>query len=171
MTEAKSRGNHGRLWVSIALVVLAAVFAVFAAQTVGKASRAGGNDFTSYLLASRALWQGENPYTTATAFPFIYPLFLCVVLAPFTWLPYPVSAALWYVLSAGALIGTLTLTVHLHGPRGRPDALIATLAIVALCSAGTVQNNLLNGQINFLVLAICLLFAWCYLEGPCGAPA
>ena len=58
----------GRAWLVVVVAGLALVVIVCAAQAVGSAARPYGNDFTSYLIASRAFWSGANPYLAETLF-------------------------------------------------------------------------------------------------------
>jgi alpha-1,2-mannosyltransferase len=151
------------VWAAAAAVLLTALCAVLAVQTASRAARADGNDFTSYLLATRALWNGENPYTVPTPFPFIYPLFLCVLLAPLASAPYAASVALWYAANVAAIGLALTMTLRLSG--AEPRRMVVVLAVVCLLMGGVLQDNLLNGQVNPIVLGLCVVFAWCHLDG------
>lgn len=78
-------------------------------------------DFGAYYLAARALSNGESPFDAQVAArlaagegithhsPYIYPPLLALVLRPLAVLPYAVAAAVWFVLSAGALLAALWL--------------------------------------------------------------
>jgi len=139
--------------------------AIFAAQAWTRAMRASGNDLTTYLAAARAFWDGLNPYLVNAPFPFIYPLFLCVAIWPFALLPYGVAVGAWYLLAVLALASATAPLRTLA--RAVPDSrqwLVAT-AIVALAFADVLQNNLVNGQVNPVVLALCVAFAWLHARG------
>ena len=120
---------------------------VLGAQTWHKAFRPGGNDLTSYLLSARALWDGQSPYGLDTPFPYIYPLFLAFVLGPLALLPYGAAVIGWFAASVAALGVVLRRTAG--------SALAAAAAVVV--TFNVVQNNLLNGQVNFFVVLCCLM--------------
>jgi uncharacterized integral membrane protein len=137
--------------IALALLVL-----VFAVQTWRKAHRPDGNDLTSYLAASRALLEGTNPYEVATPFPYIYPLFSALMLIPLTAVPYYAAVLLWFALSVAALAWVLAWVARQEKSDGRGRDAVPIAAIVLILLAETVQNNLLNGQVNFVVLAFCI---------------
>jgi alpha-1,2-mannosyltransferase len=144
----------------LAVVALALLGAIFAAQTWGRAMRANGNDLTTYLTAARAFWEGGNPYLVDAAFPFIYPLFLCVAIWPLALLPYGIAVAAWYLLAAVALASTTGLLRTLDRAAQESQRWLIATAVVALALADVLQNNLVNGQVNPIVLALCVAFAW-----------
>ncbi len=82
------KDSSGDKSTKISLGLVAAVVIFLLVQTLGRANRVEGYDFTSYLLASRAFWHGLNPYLVSTDFPFIYPLPVCVLVYPLTLIPY-----------------------------------------------------------------------------------
>jgi hypothetical protein len=140
------------VWVWAALLC-----AVLFAQTHVRASRPDGIDFTSYLLSARALLHGNSPYLLATPFPYLYPATLAFLLIPLTFVPPVVALALWFALSAVA--GTWSIRRVLLAARPeleqRPDDVALFLAIFFTFFFTIVQSNLRNGQVNFLVLALC----------------
>lgn len=126
--------------------------------------RPDGNDFTSYLLASRTLWSGANAYATVTPFPYIYPLFLCVALWPLAHVPYGLAVASWYALSVAAL----GVSVSLARPAetgAHPGRWIAAATAVCVALVEVLQNNFVNGQVNTLVLVLSMGFAWLWIKG------
>jgi alpha-1,2-mannosyltransferase len=155
-TRAESAGR------SAAIAVLVLLIAVLAYQTWLRFSEA--LDFNIYLVAARAFWKGENPYAIGTAAPFIYPLFLCFVLWPLLHIPLGLAAVVWFVLSLLALATAAGLTLRISGPINVNRAVVAA-AIVFVLLAEVLQNNFRNGQVNFLVLAATLGFAWCWSRG------
>ena len=121
---------------------------VLAVQTWHKAFRPGGNDLTSYLLSARALGEGHSPYGLQTAFPYLYPLFLAFALIPLAALPYGVAVASWFaasVASLGAILRRLASGSEL------------AIAAAVLVTLNIIQNNLLNGQVNLVVVLCCVL--------------
>lgn len=130
----------------------------------GKAYRENGYDFTSYLLSSEAIFAGTNPYQTGSPFPFIYPLFLCVVLSPLTLLPYWLSNAVWFILNATALYLSILVLLKLYADSLSYRDFTALFVVPFLILTNVIQNNLLNGQINFIVLLFCVLFLKYYID-------
>ena len=122
--------------------------AVLGAQTWHKAFRPGGNDLTSYLLSARALWDGQSPYGLDTPFPYIYPLFLAFVIIPLAMLPYGAAVIGWFTASVAAL-GVVLRRSAFGSELAPAAAVIVTFSII--------QNNLLNGQVNFFVVLCCVL--------------
>ena len=139
-------------------------------QTLHKASRPQGSDLMAYLGAARALLAGQDPYVITGRFYYMYPLPLAVLTIPLTFLPWKVAVTLWFLASVAALMwgaGVLAEVAaeHLHlevGPRLDRWALGATLWFLLF---DPIQNDLVNGQINFPVLLMCLLFLRALLRG------
>lgn len=134
--------------------------AVLGAQTWHKAFRPGGNDLTSYLLSARALWDGQSPYGLDTPFPYIYPLFLAFAIVPLAILPYGAAVIGWFAASVAALgailLGPTKLGTSEGGRRWTAGSAVAASAAV-LVTFNVIQNNLLNGQVNFFVVLCCVL--------------
>jgi alpha-1,2-mannosyltransferase len=120
---------------------------ILGAQTWHKAFRVDGNDLTSYLLAARALWDGQSPYGLDTPFPYLYPLFLAFAIVPFALLPYGAAVIGWYAASVAAL------GLILREWASRNELAIAATVLVTF---NVIQNNLLNGQVNFFVVLCCV---------------
>ncbi len=137
---------------------------IYFIQMFGKAYRGNGYDFTSYLLSSEALLAGTNPYQTGSPFPFIYPLFLCVVLSPLTLFPYWLSNAVWFVLNVSALYFSIFMLLKMYADSLSYKQFTALFFIPFLILANIIQNNLLNGQVNFIVLLFCVLFLKYYVD-------
>src|SRR5580692_2596624 len=83
----------------IAMVVGGTVLLILLLQTLNRAGRPQGNDFTSYLLAADAFWHGRNPFLEVIPFPYIYPLTFCVLLYPFRFLPNDLAVVIWFLIS------------------------------------------------------------------------
>jgi alpha-1,2-mannosyltransferase len=132
---------------------------VLGAQTWHKAFRVDGNDLTSYLLSARALWDGQSPYGLDTPFPYIYPLFLAFVLIPLAALPYGAAVVGWFAASVAALAAVLVEAAFRRIPDGGRRSAELAIAGTVLITFNIIQNNLLNGQVNFFVLLCCVLAA------------
>jgi hypothetical protein len=125
-----------------------------------KAHRVHGNDFTMYLDAAETLIAGQNPYAMAGPLHYMYPLFLAAVLAPLTTVPRDVATIVWFLASVASLLGAARVTVGLARAGGiiRSDVPL-TVPLVALWFLlfDPIQSDLLNGQVNFPVLLLCML--------------
>lgn len=125
-----------------------------------KARRAHGNDLTLYLAAAEGLIAGRHPYGVGAIFPYNYPLFLAAVLAPLTAVPRDVATVMWFLVSVASLLVATRVTVGLAREGGivRPGVPL-TVPLVALWFLlfDPIQSNLLNGQVNFQVLLLCML--------------
>lgn len=154
-------GKHG-FFLSFSLSAL--ILLIYLLQMFEISLRVNGNDFTSYLLSSEALLHGKNPYDTVSPFPFIYPLFLCVALIPLTILPYWLSNLIWFALNLTALYASFFIILKLY-LRSLSFKEITALFIVPLfILVSVIQSNVLNGQVNFIVLFLCVLFLKYYTE-------
>ncbi len=158
-----SKVNFAVLLVTLVVVIL------FFIQMYGKANREGGYDFSSYLLSSKALLNGTNPYHTGSPYTFIYPLYLPVLLIPLALSPYWLANAVWFLINIGSLLTALACIVSVGRSSLSYDWLMykdkafLPIFIVFLLFLNTIQNNLLNGQVNFLVICLCSAFCYYYL--------
>ena len=120
-------------------------------------------DFGAYYIAARALASGESPFDSQAAArlaadagvqyhsPYIYPPLLALVLSPLAALPYRAAAAVWFILSAGALLASLRLLRPLVQLPGRTYGWVCA----AVFFLPPVHHTLQHGQItNFLLLMI-----------------
>lgn len=144
----------------IAMAALSVIALVFLIQTFGKAYRPQGFDLTGYLDSAAALMHGQNPYQTASPFPYLYPLTLAFLLIPLTVIPYWLAVFIWYVVSVVSLVLVAKVLGDLVCERynmrwGRWSYVL--LAGMSVALAPILQNNLLNGQVNFVVLLLCVL--------------
>jgi alpha-1,2-mannosyltransferase len=146
------RSSIGDLWL---LGVAAA--AVLFAQTWTRAHRAGGIDLNSYLEASRTVLHGGNPYASSTPFPYVYPMFLAFALIPLALLGPDVALPLWFAALTGALVWTTAAAVRTAYPSLQTRPLTPFLFVFFAVGFPVIQSNLRNGQVNFAVVALCLL--------------
>jgi hypothetical protein len=120
-------------------------------------------DFGAYYVAARALANGESPFDAQVATrlarlagvehhsPYIYPPLLALLLRPLAVLPFSAAAAVWFALSAGALLASLWLL--------RPHVQLPWRVYGWVCAAvfflPPVHHTLQHGQItHFLLLMI-----------------
>jgi hypothetical protein len=145
----------------LALTWGALLAAVLLWQTSVRASRPDGIDLTSYLISARALLHGATPYSLSTPFPYLYPPTLAFLLVPLTMAPPFVSLLIWFALSAGAALWAMqrvVVSVRPHLASRAPD-LALLLAVLCTFFFSIFQSNLRNGQVNFIVLALCVAAA------------
>jgi hypothetical protein len=145
-------------------IVCWAVMAVLLVQAFHNAYRLEGYDFTPRLEAAKALVGGSNPYALSTPFPLTYPMFICVLLIPLAWLPYWLSNFLWFALSAACLWFSTRFILEIYEPRLTRGNFKKIFVLCFLLSLNLVQNNFANGQVNFFVVALCVLSLKCLLE-------
>ena len=140
---------------------------ILALGVLHKAHRVNGNDFTMYLDAAQALIAGQNPYAMVGTLPYMYPLFLAAVLGPLTSVPRDVAIVVWFLASVASLLGAVWVIVGLARAAGviRPDVPL-TVPLVALWFLlfDPIQSDLLNGQVNFPILLLCVLSLRAYLR-------
>ena len=168
---------RARLARAVAVVVLVGLGLGFFMQMYARMARQGGNDLGARLAAARILVAGGNPYTLEMSQGHgPYPLTIDVLVIPLTWLPLGVAQSLWFLLSVGALVGSLLILDGLW--RRAPDGgstldvpFVVRLAVVAVVLFIPLQNHLRYGQLNLLLLGLCTLFLALHRRGrePSGA--
>lgn len=104
-------------------------------------------DFGNYYEAARALLEGRSPYSVHN---FDYPPLVALVLLPVAGLSLEVARWGWFVVSQLALLAAAWATWKAAGGDRRALAVVAAL----WCLAGTVQENLVLGQVHPLMLAL-----------------
>ncbi|MCX6554920.1 MAG: glycosyltransferase family 87 protein [Candidatus Aminicenantes bacterium] len=158
MEEIKTKAKLVR---NLSLFILGAIVLLLVVQMLGKVDRASGNDFTSYLSSSRALWQGGDPYKTESSFPYTYPLFLAFVLIPLSSLAEKPASLIWFALNACAFAYSCKVLINFLPQAWRDRArgnFWPLLLILSVLIFDVLQNHFLNGQVNLIVLALMILF-------------
>jgi hypothetical protein len=147
--------NRLRIFLALLLLIASVLFCIGAFK---RGYRPQGNDFTSYLTASKSLLNGTDPYQGMAHFPYLYPPLLAFLLIPLLFVPYSVAIFLWFVFNgvALALSGWLILKSSENESIRFPQ-----LGLALLLFAAPLQSNFLNGQVNSLVLLLCLAFFYC----------
>lgn len=113
-------------------------------------------DLTVYLRAAEAVVHHENIYTVENIrhWHYVYLPLLAILLTPFVSLPLGLIAALWYLLSAGALIGVFRGLQSLF-PK-HPNSFWIILCVLILSLPPTL-NTLVRGQLGAISLYLTLL--------------
>lgn len=145
--------------ISICMLILL----IFFVQMFHKASRPGGYDFTCFFLAAKAIAVGQSPYDINSVFNYIYPAFLSVCLIPLTFLPYTLANIVWFLFSTFCFF--YGVRIILKRERNNTNNYIIVVSVAFLVFLNIIQNNLLNGQVNMIVLLLCLLFFDNYIDG------
>jgi Glycosyltransferase family 87 len=137
----------------LAVAWAAVIGAVLFAQTWTRAQRPGGIDLTSYLLSADVLRHGGSPYLLPTPFPYRYPATLAFLLIPLTFVSASVALVTWFALNAMAAVWSIRSLARAKVPDTSDT--VVFLAVFFTLFFTIVQSNLRNGQVNFLVLALC----------------
>ena len=168
------RWRRSRL-VQIAVAVGAGtILLICLYQTFQRAYRPGGYDVHCFLATARAVRAGANPYLLKLPIPYNYPLFACTTAVPLTFLPESMVHAGWFLATLAAWVCAAGLLVRRLPPFGvrvwRPEWWLP-LGFASLLLFGPIQNHLLNGQTDALVLLLSVLFWIDWHEGRGGRAA
>lgn len=155
-------------WARVGAVVLWAIsVTILLLGALHKTHRLNGNDFTMYLQAAAALFAGKSPYSMSGAMHYMYPLFLAAVLGPLATVPRDLATTVWFLASIASAVGAARVMVGLARASGVIRADLPTIVpLVAFWFLlwDPIQNDLLNGQVNFPVLLLCVLSLGASLE-------
>jgi hypothetical protein len=152
--RAKALAERNVKRLRLALAWAAVMCAVLFAQTWTRAQRPGGIDLTSYLLSADVVRHGGSPYLLPTPFPYLYPATLAFLLIPLTFVPAIVSLGFWFSLNAAAAVWSIRTLVA--AKMSDTSDTVVFLAVFFSLFFTVVQSNLRNGQVNFVVLALCV---------------
>ena len=145
--------------ISVSFLII--IFSILFIQTL---HRYDNNDFTSYLLSSKALLSGSNPYTTGSPFPYIYPLTFAFFLIPFSTIPELFTQILWFIFNVWMLYYSALFLMKIEN-NFLAEHKYSVLAITAVILLNFIQNNLVNAQVNILIIFLCIQFFIFYKEG------
>jgi hypothetical protein len=122
-------------------------------------------DFAGYLIASRLFIEGGSAYGASVeaykniaaelrlgdfGFPFLYPPFTAVLVAPFTFMPPRIAAWLWGLASGTATIVSVELL--LGDRRFRPSYFLVWIVVLLFVP---ILSNIYTGQVSgFLLLLV-----------------
>lgn len=151
-------------WLSIGLILLLILAAVFALWNIASTTDFGESDFMIYWAAAYLVSNGENPYdldlirAVQQAQPHTKPEvttiawnppFLFLFLLPFAWLPFIPAKFAWLITS---ILLVITAALMLADIYLRPASSSVRLAFLTLAAAfPAVITGLYMGQVTFLV--------------------
>ena len=145
---------HKKYLELISVCLLIIIFSILFIQTL---HRYDSNDFTSYLLSSKALLSGSNPYITGSPFSYIYPLTFAFFLIPFTALPELITQIVWFIFNVWILYYSALFLMKMEN-NFLLEYKYSVLAITAVILLNFIQNNLVNAQVNILIVFLCIQF-------------
>ena len=177
-----SLGGRGGAIVAFAAIVVVYLLLVYGAYQTFTSQVPGGNDFYPRWRGTRALLlDGQDPYSEEVTLQiqkdmygrparddedqvaFAYPLYVSLLILPFSLLRYPLAQAFW--LSALILTALATLIVVLRTLDWNPHpAGLIGLALWSVLFYPTARSVIL-GQISIVVLALVALALWAMKSG------
>jgi hypothetical protein len=169
-------GGIAALIVAIYLLLAYGAYAAFTSQIPG------GNDFYPRWRGTRALvLEGRDPYSDEVTLEiqkamygrparededqvaFAYPLYVSLLIFPFSLLPYPVAQAFWISTLVLALLAALVLILRTAGWVPSPPQLVG-LALWSVFFYPSARSLVL-GQLSILVFALLALSLWATRRG------
>jgi len=166
----------------VALIMAVYLFLSYGAYTAFTSQIPGGNDFYPRWRGSRAfILEGRDPYSDEVTseiqrgmygrlarededqVTFAYPLYVTLLILPFSLLPYPVAQAFWISTLILALLAALVLILRTLGWVPLPPQLVglALWSVLFYPSA----RSLVLGQLTIIVLALLALSLWAMRSG------
>ena len=156
--EQARRFLFSRIGSVLIFALLIGVGVVFLLQMLRNAARESGYDFTAYLHAATVFLQGGNPYQLGAKFPFIYPLFTCILIVPFQAVPYWLANLCWFGINVTSLGLSAFFLLKIIARALSVRQCLGLALVPILLTINLTQSNLVNGQINFFVMLLCVLF-------------
>lgn len=179
----KHHSKYRLSWLKLLLLLAVLLSGLYFAQRSGTVAGEYKNDFNVYYFAAQEVSAGRTPYENSLGewTPYLYPPLLAQVLVPFTLLPLPIAAYLWFLINAFSLIAALRMSSQLvfsdqpeasHSPkeaksisqrfamRATPQLFVAIITLLILLRF--VLDNFDYGQVNLLVvgLAVAHIYFW-----------
>lgn len=160
--DRRTRMRSGATLASAALLAIAAVTAVILHKLAAQDPDTWLIDLRVYLLGARHAFSPDlydQQYPVASL-PFTYPPFGAMVMAPLGHLPFPVAATLLTATSCAALMLVTRRALACAAPLGPSGAGMRWWFIPVSVSAigfEPVWATFSFGQVNLIVLALCLL--------------
>jgi hypothetical protein len=139
---------------------------VLALRGVPKGLRPGGNDFTIYYDAARALLDGRDPVLVRGS---IYPPSFDVLLVPFALLPYAAALMVWQALACAALFWGWRRSLQMLGAELERRPWVPWLSLLAV--ARLADSTFAYGQVNTITFALVAEAVFRWRAGRILAPA
>jgi alpha-1,2-mannosyltransferase len=168
-TMSRERRSNGERVVVITLALTALVSGFYFAGKGGSNPDAYSNDFNVYYHASREIIAGRDPYQRSLSdwTPYIYPPLLAELIIPLAFLPLPIAAYVWFLISAASVVAAATMSGSLAFGDTRElnervvwRWAIAGLAVVLVLRFVLDTFNL--GQVNAIVAALAVAHIYFY---------
>ena len=160
------------------LIVAALAGGIYFASRSGDDPQVYSNDFNVFYFAARELIEGRDPYQKSLGAwtPYLYLPLLAESMILLAWLPLPVAAYLWFLMSAATVTAAAWMSAGLvaeektrsHGDtetRGRntdPRPVIAALALLVVIRF--VFDNFAYGQVNTVVTFLAIAHIYFYAK-------
>lgn len=164
--------------VVFVLVVAALAGGVYFARKSGANPEAYSNDFNVYYHAARELLAGLDPYQNSLGewTPYIYPPLLAELIVPLAFLPLPVAAYVWFLISAASIAAAAWMSASLAdderarlAPNQRVSEPTFWRGPIAACAAVLVFRFVLDnfnlGQVNAVVAALAVAHVYLHARG------
>jgi hypothetical protein len=194
MNESTGISNFKFSPLKIFLILAVLLSGIYFAHRSGTNPQEYKNDFNVYYFASQEILAGRTPYENSLDdwTPYLYPPLLAELLVPFTLLPLPVAAYLWFLLNVFSLFGALRMSARLVFPDKREFIALPYRAnnsqqtlppqrrrlfclkagqqtflsvITLLVLVRFVLDNFDYGQVNLLVCALAVAHIYFWING------
>lgn len=156
----RSLENISRIIKTFVIILATISVLLFFYQSIRNHNYENGNDLTTYFKSSQLFYQGENPFTEGSR-PYIYPLFLVIVVYPLSLLQSgfftkAVAASIWSAISYFAFFTTILASFSYLTRNNRLWSVfkkqILPISLTVLILHPFLQDEFLNGQVNLIVL-------------------
>jgi len=175
-------GNRGRAVCAAILVVVVYLLLAYGTYSLFTSQVPSGNDFYPRWRGTRALIrEGRDPYSDETTLEiqqgmygrparededqvaFAYPLYVALLVLPFSFFPYPQAQALWMSFLVLLTLAAVMIILRTLDWRPSPTGLVA-ISVWFLLFYPTARSILL-GQFSIVVLALLALVLWATQRG------
>jgi alpha-1,2-mannosyltransferase len=124
------------------------------------------NDFNVYFFAARELLAGRTPYDNSLGpwTPYLYLPVLAELLVLLAWLPLPVAAYLWFLLSALFIFFAARWSASLvkASDNGERQRLLVAISLIGLTRF--ILDNFDYGQVNLIVTGLVVAHLYFYAK-------
>jgi len=174
--------ERGRAILAIAFLFTIYLLLAYGAYSLFTSQIPSGNDFYPRWKGTRAfIIEGKDPYSEEVTLEiqqdmygrparadedqvaFAYPLYVSLLLIPFSFFPYPQAQALWLSALVFLTLATVTIILRTFDWKPSPGGLLA-LSLWCLLLYPTARSIVL-GQFTILVLALVALALWAMQRG------